>query len=278
MSYKPYYTEGWKSGKAGGTPITPEALNHMEAGIEAAHENLLPAPQTASNKVFLRNDNTWQTVTPANIGAAAASHGNHVPTTQTASNKVFLRNDNTWQTVTPANIGAAASSHNHAASNITSGTLGVARGGTGRATLTANAVLAGNTTSAVNQIATASGALYATAANGAAKFGTLPVAQGGTGATTAANARTNLGLAAFETKVVTNSSALGLFQTVKNQFSSLSNNVVYVIRVSDTTPQRFAIGQKYGTNYGYFIGCTLDGLYYYRNYNGSWSEKAIATW
>lgn len=44
---------------------------------------------------------------------AAKSHGNHVPTTQTASNKVFLRNDNTWQTVTPANIGAAASSHTH---------------------------------------------------------------------------------------------------------------------------------------------------------------------
>ena len=42
---------------------------------------------------------------------AAESHGNHVPTTQTANNAIFLRNDNTWQTVTPANIGAAASSH-----------------------------------------------------------------------------------------------------------------------------------------------------------------------
>lgn len=39
---------------------------------------------------------------------AKASHGNHVPTTQTASNKVFLRNDNTWQTITPGNIGALA--------------------------------------------------------------------------------------------------------------------------------------------------------------------------
>ena len=38
--------------------------------------------------------------------AAAKSHGNHVPATQTADNKKFLRNDNTWQTVTPANIGA----------------------------------------------------------------------------------------------------------------------------------------------------------------------------
>ena len=46
-------------------------------------------------------------------GKAATSHGNHVPTTQTANNAVFLRNDNSWQTVTPANIGAAASSHTH---------------------------------------------------------------------------------------------------------------------------------------------------------------------
>lgn len=38
---------------------------------------------------------------------ALASHGNHVPTTETANNARFLRNDNSWQTVTPANIGAA---------------------------------------------------------------------------------------------------------------------------------------------------------------------------
>ena len=44
-------------------------------------------------------------------GKAASSHGNHVPTTETANNAKFLRNDNTWQTVTPSNIGAAASSH-----------------------------------------------------------------------------------------------------------------------------------------------------------------------
>lgn len=51
-------------------------------------------------------------------GKANTSHGNHVPTVQTASNKVFLRNDNTWATVTPANIGAAASSHTHTVANI----------------------------------------------------------------------------------------------------------------------------------------------------------------
>ena len=122
------------------------AENTLQANIDkkanASHGNHVPATETANNAKFLRNDNTWATVTPANIGAAATSHshddkyyteteidskvttlnnaingkadkshGNHVPEVQTASNKVFLRNDNTWATITPANIGAAASSH-----------------------------------------------------------------------------------------------------------------------------------------------------------------------
>lgn len=64
-----------------------------------------------------------------------------------------------------------------------SGVLDVPNGGTGKSTHTTNAVLTGNGSSAVKNVATASGALYATAANGAPKFGTLPVAQGGTGLT-----------------------------------------------------------------------------------------------
>ena len=70
----------------------------------------------------------------------------------------------------------------------------VALGGTGKSSHTSNAVLTGNGTNAVNNVATANGAFYATSANGAAKFGTLPIAQGGTGGTSAAAARTNLGL------------------------------------------------------------------------------------
>lgn len=46
-------------------------------------------------------------------------------------------------------IGAAASSHNHAAGEITSGTLGVARGGTGATTFASGAALIGNGTDAV---------------------------------------------------------------------------------------------------------------------------------
>ena len=37
---------------------------------------------------------------------APVSHGIHVPTPQAANNTKFLRNDNTWQSVSPANIGA----------------------------------------------------------------------------------------------------------------------------------------------------------------------------
>lgn len=69
----------------------------------------------------------------------------------------------------------------------------VSLGGTGKTTNTTNAILAGNGTSAVKNIASANGALYATAANGTPKFGTLPIAQGGTGKTTALEALLALG-------------------------------------------------------------------------------------
>ena len=79
-------------------------------------------------------------------------------------------------------------------SDDTNDVVCVKMGGTGKASHTANAVLTGNGEDAVKNVATANGALYATAANGAPKFGTLPIAQGGTGATTAAGALEKLGL------------------------------------------------------------------------------------
>ncbi len=33
MAYTRYYPNGWKNGAAGGTPITPAALDHIEDGI-----------------------------------------------------------------------------------------------------------------------------------------------------------------------------------------------------------------------------------------------------
>lgn len=56
-------------------------------------------------------------------GKANTSHGNHVPVTETANNARFLRNDNTWQTITPGNIGAAATSHTHSYLPLSGGSL-----------------------------------------------------------------------------------------------------------------------------------------------------------
>lgn len=82
-------------------------------------------------------------------------------------------------------------------SKLTEGVLGVARGGTGKSSHTANSVIIAGTSTigAFQNVASESGALYSTGANAKPQFGTLPVAQGGTGATTAANALTNLGAA-----------------------------------------------------------------------------------
>ena len=121
----------------------------LDTKANTSHGNHVPSIQTANNSTFLRNDNTWAKITPANIGAQPAgsyaaanhthddryyteteinakldtkantSHGNHVPTVQTVDNATFLRNDNKWAKITPANIGAqpagsyALSDHTH---------------------------------------------------------------------------------------------------------------------------------------------------------------------
>ena len=99
---------------------------------------------------------------------------------------MFTFNGGTAKTIniTPTAIGAAASSHNHSAANITSGTLTVARGGTG---ITANPSIL------VNLGSTSAASVFA-ASPRPGITGTLSIAHGGTGATTAAAARTALGI------------------------------------------------------------------------------------
>ena len=67
----------------------------------------------SKNITFDQLQNALSRVKTALDGKANTSHGNHVPKTETANNARFLRNDNTWQTITPVNIGAADRSHNH---------------------------------------------------------------------------------------------------------------------------------------------------------------------
>lgn len=89
-------------------------------GSAAKSVNITPSAIGAASSSHTHDDRyyTETEVDTKLSGKANTSHGNHVPATQTASNKVFLRNDNTWATVTPANIGAAASSHTHTVANI----------------------------------------------------------------------------------------------------------------------------------------------------------------
>lgn len=43
MSYERFYPNGWQSGESGGTPITPEAMNHIEKGIAQTYKDFAPA-------------------------------------------------------------------------------------------------------------------------------------------------------------------------------------------------------------------------------------------
>lgn len=136
---------------------TDEAVSNK---ADTSHGNHVPTTQTANNKIFLRNDNTWATVTPANIGAAEVSHGTHVTfvsatpemngTASTGSSSAVSRADH----VHPTDTSRAAATHNHSASEITSGTLSSDR------------------------------------------LSTVPITKGGTNATSANGALTNFGLTA----------------------------------------------------------------------------------
>ncbi|MEK2645808.1 tail fiber domain-containing protein [Bdellovibrio sp. BCCA] len=85
---------------------------------------------------------------------------------------------------------------NHDVSKLTTGVLPVARGGTNNGTLgvTAGGILYMDGTKAMTTAAGTSGQALISAGAGVPAFGTLGLAGGGTGATTAVAARSNLGL------------------------------------------------------------------------------------
>nr|DAF25331.1 MAG TPA: hypothetical protein [Caudoviricetes sp.] len=134
---------------------------HAKADITDFPSSMTPSAHKASHKT-----GGSDALTPADIGAAAANHShNYLPITggtltgnltgqyltgtwlQTTSvgdksgNFATIDGDGWIYYRTPAetlaDIGAASASHNHSASNITSGTISIARGGTGGATASA---------------------------------------------------------------------------------------------------------------------------------------------
>lgn len=93
---------------------SPKGHKHTKSEITD-----FPTSMPASDVYSWAKAASKPTYTASEVGAAAASHGNHVPATETANNARFLRNDNTWQAVTPANIGASSTGHKHTKSEIT---------------------------------------------------------------------------------------------------------------------------------------------------------------
>ena len=99
-----------KVDKVSGKGLSTEDYTTVEksklSGIEA-NANRYVHPNDANTRHVTDTEKaTWN-------GKANTSHGNHVPAIQSANNKKFLRCDNTWQDVTPGNIGAAPASHTH---------------------------------------------------------------------------------------------------------------------------------------------------------------------
>ena len=137
------------------------------------------------------------------------------------------------------NLGSTASGGFDGSANCSpgvSGVLPVSNGGTGSSSHTSNAILAGNGSGALKNIATASGALYSTGANSAAVFGTLPIAQGGTGATSASGVRTNLGLrtAAWGTCSTDAATAAKVVTTTGNTNWALEAGAIVTVLFSAT--------------------------------------------
>ena len=66
----------------------------------------------------LANGKALKAIADALDRKAPIDHGNHVPEIEAADNARFLRNDDTWQTVTPTDIGAIPESAKGAAGGV----------------------------------------------------------------------------------------------------------------------------------------------------------------
>ena len=123
---------------------------------------------------------------------------------------------------------------NFSAGTITANLTGVASKATAaNITTNTNAIAKySNTTGSFASIRSASGALYATAQDGAPTFGTLPIAQGGTGATSAAAARTGLGITAAN--VVGTGTAAQFYRGDNTWSDTISGGLLKVTNNSNT--------------------------------------------
>lgn len=118
--------------------------------------------------------------------------------------------------------GYAASNHNHSTSNITSGTLATARGGTG---------ITSNPSMLVNLSSTSAANVF-TASPRPGVTGTLPLSKGGTGVTSLSALKTSLGISNLDaSNLFIKSERIGYWSAESSRFS-LFDNAYYVYKTS----------------------------------------------
>lgn len=230
---------------------------------------------TVNGKANASHTHSATDVTDGTLPAARGGTG----VTTAAAERERLGLGSTTDALPIANGGTGATTAAGAISALLgSDPLTVPNGGTGADTLTANAILAGNGTSAVNQVTTADGALYATSTNGAASFGTLPIAQGGTGATTAAVALTNLGAFPIAGGTITGDTYHDNF-SVAVKSSNIDRDGA--APSSDAWGKSYNLQDKDGDNIGY-LGCVQrtngvigTSIYAYNDNNGTGVSNAL---
>lgn len=182
---------------------------------------------TGANKTTVDTALSSTSTNPVQNKVINSALGGKLSTTGTAAAATKLATARTVQT----NLGSATAASFDGTGNITpgiTGTLTVAHGGTGATSaadartnlgITAaniGALPSGGTASSANKLATGRtirtnlGSTSTATFDGTANVtpgvtGTLPIANGGTGATTAANARSNLGIGSSATKSISSS-------------------------------------------------------------------------
>lgn len=198
-----------RSGTTAGTFKTgtvEDALTTLEGDVTTLKARNVELTGDVSGTGVLNGNNII--VVDTEVSDDSHSHTGSTVTIAGATDGNFLAVDASGHPVDSTKKASdfAAASHNHNASDINAGTLGVARGGTGKGSVTAGNYLVGNGTSALAektpaQVLSDIGAAASSHTHGLNTgdiTGTLPITKGGTGATTAAGALTNLGAAAAD--------------------------------------------------------------------------------